>query len=60
MSAVQLSLQIVGDLLAVEASILDEDLVGAGARHDHSRNIDPVYITFQRDRIAHRSALLLR
>src|SRR5580700_11531041 len=56
----QLTLQVVCDLLAVEAAIFDEDFVGARACHNHARHVNSANIAFERHRIAHRTALLLR
>src|SRR5271169_1477199 len=42
----QLTLQILGDLAAVEASILDEDLAGGGAGHDHPGQINARDVAF--------------
>jgi len=56
----QLSLQIRGNLLAVKASIFDEDFIGAGAGDDHACDIDSTNIAFQRYWIADRAMLLLR
>ena len=33
-----------GDLLSVEASVLDEDLVGVHSRYQHSRQVHPFTI----------------
>ena len=40
-----------GDFLAVEAAVLDEDLVGVHPGHQHSRQIHPLAIALQRLRI---------
>src|SRR5579864_4739292 len=56
----QLLAQIGGDELAVEASILDEDFIGARAGHDYTRHVDSRHIALQRLRVANRAALLRR
>ena len=43
-----------GDLLAVKAPVLNEDLVGVHARHDHACQVNSGALAFQRLRIAAR------
>jgi hypothetical protein len=50
--------QRLGDQRAVEAPILNEDLIGARAGHDHARQIDARHIALQRLRIANRQPVL--
>src|SRR5215469_10555245 len=45
------------DLLAVEAAILDKNLVGARSGHDHTRDVDSRYVALERNRIAYRTTL---
>ncbi len=43
-----------GDLLAVEAAVFDENLVGVHAGDDHAREIHPLAVAFQSLRIGAR------
>src|SRR5712691_11853955 len=54
----QLELQVRGDLLAVEATVFDEDLIRAGAGDNYACHIDSGDIAFERHRIADRTALI--
>src|SRR3974390_1410442 len=47
-----------GDQLAVEASILDENLVRLRARDNHPGHVDSGHVALQRLRIATRTELL--
>src|SRR5271165_5263928 len=51
----QLSLEVGGDELAVEASVLDEDLAGAHSGNDDSGEINSRHIALQRLRIDDRT-----
>ena len=53
----QLLAQVAGDLLTVEAAVLDEDLISARSGHNYSGDINPRRIAFERNRITHRPAL---
>ena len=48
----------IGDELAVEASILDEDLVGALAGHDDAGKVDAGYVGLKRAGVANRAAII--
>src|SRR5258708_2478064 len=54
----QLELQVRGDLLAVEAAVLNENFVGAGAGNNYACHIYSGDIAFERHRIADRTALI--
>jgi hypothetical protein len=54
----KLSFDILRDLTAMKAAILNENLIGAIACNNHAREIETGYITFQRLRITLRAAVL--
>src|ERR1700685_2536982 len=56
----QLAPQVIGNLLAMKAAVLDEDFVGTRPRDDHPSNVDSGDVAFERHWIADRTALLLR
>src|ERR1700689_2471980 len=51
-SAGKLGLDIQGNLTAMKTAVLDKNLVGSHARHNHSGKIEPGNIALQRLRIA--------
>src|ERR1700678_2821586 len=56
----QLAFQVVGDLPAVEAAVLDEDFVGPRAGNNHACYINAGHIALQRYWVANWPALLTR
>src|SRR5579872_357557 len=59
-SRLELQFQVGRNLLAVEASIFDENLVRARSCHDDSGYVNPAHIALERHRVAYRPALLFR
>src|SRR5271170_3030575 len=51
------ALQVFGDLVAVETPVLDKNLVGAIAGHNHARQVDSRHIALQALRIEDRLAV---